>query len=164
MKVVANSVVNSVWKYIPFSYNENDISHTKALSEKIGIKNFMIDPSDRWDTDYDPLMPSQAYEGPRHKNIIQWKYKNDKKQDITPKCFRGDQHFITADGFYAPCCFSYDFRFYYKTKFYKNRFHYDINKNSFNEILNREQEFFDQLTTSKPEFCTFNCATVKTNE
>jgi MoaA/NifB/PqqE/SkfB family radical SAM enzyme len=164
MKVVADSIVNSVWKYIPFSFNENDISYTKDLSQQIGIKNFIISPSDRWDSVTDPFMPSQSIEGPRHKNIIQWKYKNKKNQDITPKCFQGNQHFITADGYYTPCCFSNDFRFYYKTKFYKNHDQYDINNNSLSEILYREQTFFDQLTTTKPEFCTFNCATVKNNE
>jgi MoaA/NifB/PqqE/SkfB family radical SAM enzyme len=161
MNIVAKSNINSVWKYIPFRFNENDIEKTKELSERIGIKKFLIDPSDRWESPTDILMPNTKFENTRHEAIIEWKYNNAKNQNITPKCFQGDQHFITASGYYTPCCYSFDHRFYYKSKFYKNKNHYDISNKTLTQILQHEKEFFDNLEFTKPEFCTFNCPTLK---
>ena len=99
MRIVAKNNINSIWKYIPFSFNENDILETKELSQKIGLKKFIIEPSDRWESSNDTLMPKRKFENTRYESIIHWKHKNGKNQSINPKCFKGDQHFITSDGY-----------------------------------------------------------------
>lgn len=161
METVANSKVQSIWKFIPFSFNEHSIEVAKKLSEEIGISKFEIDPSDRWDSLNDSLMPSNNnYHGPRNENIIKWKYDKDYNQQIDPKCKDNSQHFINANGFYVPCCYVNDYRFYYKSKFYKEKNLYDIKNTTISKILDREHSFFSSIEQVKPMFCTFNCAKV----
>lgn len=159
MKIVAHSHVKSNWKYIPFKFNENSIQTAKKLSEDIGIKQFIINPSDRWDSDNDYLKPTNIdFHGPRNKSIIEWKYNKNYTQSIEPKCQDNKQHFITSTGYYAPCCYVNDYRFYYKSKFFKEKNFYDIRTNTITRIIENEQNFFNRIEEDKPFFCTFNCA------
>lgn len=165
LTVVANSKVKSVWKYIPFKYNIDSISQAKQLCSDIGIKQFELSRSDRWEGLDDPYKPlDDNFNGARNEKIILWKNKSERNIEIDALCMNGDQHFITSDGFYTPCCFVNDWRFYYKSKFYKNKNLYDIKKTTMSNLLNQEQSFFDNIELDKPEFCTFNCPKVNTNE
>lgn len=155
MRVVGSSGVNSKWKYIPFNFNEHSIDKSRELSFSLGIKNFLVQPSDRWDGDQDPYRPKQYY-GPRESAIIQWH--NTKKLIVDAKCKNtNSEHYISAQGFYMPCCFIGDHRFYYKSEFYKNRSQFDISKNTFTEVLNNLTEFYNNVEISNHQYCTFNC-------
>ena len=52
-------------------------------------------------------------------------------------------HFISAWGYYMPCCWIGDYRFYYKSEFYKNKDLYDISKYS-------DKELYDILDMNNP--------------
>ena len=155
LKVVGSSTVDSEWKYIPFNYNENDIDEVKLLSASYGIKKFNIHSSDRWDTPTSHLKPI-LFTGSREHAHVNWK--DDPSQiEIAPECNAGKAHYITADGYYTPCCYVHDWRFYYKSEFYKNREKYKISNNTFKDILEQTTEFYNTITTVKPNYCTFNC-------
>ena len=49
MQVIAQATCDSVWKYIPFAFNQDHIEQVEKLSNSIGIKNFEIELSDRFD-------------------------------------------------------------------------------------------------------------------
>ena len=159
IEVIADSNIRSVWKYIPFKFNEGDIEEVRLLSQKLGIKEFLLDPSDRWEEE-DIFRPiNNSLHGSRSESTIAWK-RSDQEQrrlEVDPKCYKENQHFVTAGGYYIPCCFVGDWRFYYSSKFHKNRDHYDISKNTLSEILKKEQEFFQTIPVEKPNYCTFNC-------
>ena len=151
-----NSKVTTSWKYIPFSFNENDIDHAKQLSNDLGIDNFIIYSSDRWEQN-DYLKPvNDLYHGPRTEKIIEWR-NSGIADSIDPKCYNSSEHFISAKGYYAPCCYSADWRFYYSSKFWKNKEQYDISKTTFTKVLLQEDEFFKNLEIRKEKYCTFNC-------
>jgi len=156
MRVAANSQVNTVWKYIPFSFNEHTIEQAKTLADELGINSFLVDPSDRWQQN-DPLKPANKdFNGIRTHAIINWK-KGTNDLDIDPKCInRQDQHYIAATGHYMPCCFVGDWRFYYSSEFYKNQKEFDISTTTVSKILNTT-EFYSTLLEKKPKYCTFNC-------
>jgi hypothetical protein len=156
MRVVAGASCESSWKYIPFSFNQSDIDSADKLRQEIGIKHFQVEFSDRFDQQTDYLKPDITLIGNRYLPQVNWKSgKTD--QQLSPKCSTGDQHFITAEGYYSPCCYLADHRFYYKTPFGKNKKQYDIRKHTLTEILQQPQtiEFYETL--DQQPGCQYNC-------
>jgi hypothetical protein len=156
MDVVANSHCDSSWKYIPFAFNQTDIEQVKKLSQTIGIKHFVVSPSDRFDDQTHKLMPAAALIGARYSAQVAWK-SNNSKSTVDPKCQSGREHFITAEGYYSPCCFLADHRFYYKTPFGKNKKQYSIDQYTLSQILERLHtiEFYQEL--DQQPGCQYSC-------
>ena len=145
------------WSYIPFAFNENNIAQSKELALQLGIDHFVINPSDRYDEKTSILMPSfKEFVGVRFESQQQWK-KNNSTTSVNPKCRTGEQHFVTADGFYSPCCYLADHRFYYKTQFGKSKKQYDIRNATLSELLARSNvvEFYTSL--DQQSGCQYSC-------
>jgi wyosine [tRNA(Phe)-imidazoG37] synthetase (radical SAM superfamily) len=171
--VLVKSSAKIIWKYIVFSYNEKNIEQAKLLSQQLGMDEFVLNNSDRWE-DNDWLKPEKyvniidesgnnflsnsSYIGGKDSAIIQWKDNNLRNQNIDPLCKKiNSMHYISAWGYYMPCCWVGDYRFYYKSEFYKNRDLYDISKTTASKLLQNLQNYYDTLEQIKPEYCTFNC-------
>jgi len=156
--IAAKSSVKTTWKYIPFSFNENDIIQVEKLSQELGIDEFLVLPSDRWDGKDDYLIPKTYNATDRTSSIVSWKTEFNRNIDILPKCkISNSRHYISAEGFYMPCCFVGDHRFYYKSDFYKNRNQFDISKTTITQVLDRLKDFYSTLEDAKLNYCTFNC-------
>ena len=156
MDVVAKSQCNSRWKYIPFAFNQTDIDQVEKLSQDIGIKNFRVRFSDRFDEQTQELMPDPSLICPQYAEQSKWK-SNNSKLKVNPKCQSGKEHFITAEGYYSPCCYIADHRFYYKTPFGKNKSQYDIRKHTLSEILQQPQTIEFYRTLDQQPGCQYNC-------
>jgi len=157
IEISVKSQCQTVWKYIPFSFNETSIDQANKLALDFGIDRFIINPSDRFDEKTSMLMPrSKEFIGIRFESQQQWK-NNNSVTSVNPKCHIGNQHFITADGFYSPCCFLADHRFYYKTQFGKSKKQYDIRNTTLSELLARPTvvEFYTSL--EQQSGCQYNC-------
>ena len=50
--------ITTVWQYIIFKYNENDIAEAEELAKDNGM-NFKVWKSDRWDNMQDPFLPTK---------------------------------------------------------------------------------------------------------
>lgn len=157
LEIVGNSKVNSVWKYIPFSFNETNIEQTEIISKNLGIKTFQVEPSDRWEGISDPLKPVNFF-GIREDSMNRFKSEN-KTNLIDPKCKTGFEHYISADGKYLPCCYSHDWRFYYKSNLYKEK-NFLISKTTLLEVLQKFEDFYNSIETVKPDYCVFNCSKI----
>lgn len=156
MEVVANSPCDSSWKYIPFAFNQTDIDAVERLSQDIGIKKFFVQFSDRFDEQTQALVPDTSLMGPRYLAQAHWKSeRSDLKVD--PRCQNGRDHFITAEGYYSPCCHLADHRFYYKTIFGKNKRQFDIRQLTLSEILNQPQTVEFYQTLDQQIGCQYNC-------
>ena len=157
MEVVAKEKCNSTWKYLAFAYNEKDIDFTRKLSETIGIKKFKLDCSDRFDDHTAVFQPINVQLlGDRYEK--QQQFKNNEYVKVDPKCTKNNrEHFITAEGFYSPCCYVADHRFYYKTDFGKNRKRYNIRENTLTQILSKPacMQFYSDLQNTP--VCQYNC-------
>lgn len=150
------SKAKTTWKYIPFSFNEHTVQIAEALSKELGMDSFQVSPSERWDEN-DKLKPADIRLQSTHtKKLVNVK-QSDVKYGLTLNCHDNRHHFISSAGYYAPCCFSADWRFYYSSKFYKNKEAYDISKTTISQILAQEQTFFETLETEMPKYCVFNC-------
>ena len=156
MEVVAKSQCNSTWKYIPFAFNQQDIETVEQLSQSIGIKNFRVELSDRFDEQTRELMPDVSLLGSRYLPQVKWK-SDQSDLTLTPKCHSGQEHFITADGYYTPCCYLADHRFYYKTPFGKNKKQYDIGQHTLSEILQQPTTVEFYQTLDQQPGCQYNC-------
>ena len=154
IKEMTKGSAKTIWKYIPFSYNIDGIEFSRNLSKELGITEFIVDPSDRWDSDSDWLKPTELVND-RYKSIVKWR--NKESLEINPKCINNKTyHYISANGFYMPCCFVGDHRFYYKSEFYKKRYNYDISNTTISQIL-KTDEFYSSIEKNKYDYCTFNC-------
>lgn len=157
IEIVSNGRCNSTWKYLAFAFNEKDIDYTEKLSKSMGIKNFRLDFSDRFDeqtAEFEPINTELL--GNRYEK--QQEFKNNKYLNIDPKCEKNkEEHYITADGFYTPCCYIADHRFYYKTEFGKNRKEYNIKETTLTQILTKPAclKFYSDLQNTPA--CQFNC-------
>lgn len=147
----------TIWKYIPFSFNEHDIAQTRELSQSLGIDKFRIYPSDRWLID-DPLRPSESqYTGRRDDLQQQYKKESTKDFEINPECSDDKSHYIGADGYYAPCCYSKNYEFYYKNSWWKNRDKHKITTTKLSEQIRYFNEFYSTIHTERYDYCVFNC-------
>jgi organic radical activating enzyme len=158
--VLTKTDINTVWQYIPFAFNEDTIETAQQLSQTMGFDEFLILPSDRWDENDN--LQSTNYAGDRTTAIVTWKNTpaQDRVSDVDAKCKNlNNQHYISADGYYMPCCFVGDHRFYYKSEFYKNRSQYNISTTTISEILasSQSKDFYNTLEDAKLNYCTFNC-------
>jgi len=168
IEIMVKSPAQIVWKYIIFSFNENDIEQTRQLSKELGMDDFVLNNSDRWiDNDWlrpnkyvnidDTLLYNGSMNGNRDKSIIRWKHDKIRNIEISPMCKSTNSlHFISADGYYLPCCLVGDYRFYYKSEFYKNQDQYKISNTTISKIL-ETTEFFNTIEVTPPAYCTFNC-------
>jgi len=158
MSIVSNTDIKSIWQYIPFNYNIKDIDHARNLSEKIGIKYFELLPSDRFDKHTNYLLPDPEFIGSRKPSQDQFKQGNS--INVAPKCRAGKMHYISAEGYYSPCCFLNNYRFYHKTVFGKEKSLFDIRNTTLSEILTKPKtvEFYNSIDTPEvPGVCQFNC-------
>lgn len=160
IKVCVKKRIRTVWKFIPFDYNQNDIQSARDLAKSLGMEDFLLDPSDRFDSKTEHLIPVQDLIGQR--KSAQDAIKHDADHPVDPKCFLGKEHFISSTGHYSPCCFVADHRFYYKTPFGKSKDQYNIRNTKLSEILESHQtrEFFKSVLENPPKVCQFNCPRV----
>lgn len=148
--------VRTVWQYIPFSYNTETIEQARQISIDLGCDEFVIIPSSRWDSDNDSFRPNKSYTA-NHDKEIQFR-KNQRAQNIKPRCKETNfDHFITASGFYTPCCHVSNHNFYFKSEFYKENEKYDISKTTLTQVLKNVSYFYSTLETVKPIYCIYNC-------
>lgn len=146
----------TVWQYIPFKYNVEYIEQAKQLSKELGIKEFLLHPSSRWESIDDPYRPDTNYTILNDKEI---KFiKNIEAQYIDPRCkLTNSDHYITSSGYYTPCCHVSNHNFYYKTEFYKNKRNYDISKTTLTQVLDQTRDFYNKLEDTKYTYCLYNC-------
>lgn len=159
ISVIAKSTAKMVWQYIVFSYNQTNIEEAKVLSKNLGFDEFKLVRSDRFDSVTDYLRPTGDMIGSRDESMIQWKDRTV-SIDVNPNCkIHNNQHYISAQGYYMPCCFVGDYRFYYKSEFYKNKNLYDISTTTISQILQLTtvNNYYDTLEDAKLSYCTFNC-------
>jgi len=158
INAIAKSSARLVWQYILFSYNVDSVDEARDLSKTLGFDEFLTMESGRWDEGADWLTPKLD-----SLSLTKIKWKQEKDVDINPQCDNGQEHFISADGYYTPCCYVAEHNFYYKSKFYKQKNMYDITKTTLSTLLDQPTtiEFFETIHEAKPTACKFSCPKVE---
>ena len=155
IKISAASHCKTEWKYIPFSYNQNNVEQAKQLSESLGIDKFLVEPSNRFNEKTAHFKPTDTLINFKYQAQTEWKIGS--QLDIDPLCDNGYQHFISADGHYVPCCMLSDYRFYYKNIFGKHKTEYNIANTTLTTILSGPKvvEFYNTLDQQRG--CQYFC-------
>ena len=152
--IAVKSPAQVIWKYIPFSFNQTNIEQARQLSVDLGFNKFQLAPSDRFSSADDWLLPDTNLVHKKTESKITWSRRAD---SIDPLCVNTNrEHFISADGLYFPCCLMSDYRFYYKSHFYKNKERYQISSTTLTNLLNAET-FYNNIQQTNNDCCTFNC-------
>lgn len=153
---VCTSKCQTVWKFIPFEFNESLIDQAQEISQSLSMNRFLVDPSSRFDEKTAYLKPSDQNIRNTYTQQIHWK-KNSRVLDLDPRCANQHEHYISAEGYYTPCCFIADRRFYYKTVFGKDRQKYNIANTTISEILEMPvvRDFMQQLNSQS--VCSYSC-------
>lgn len=177
IEVMVSGSAKIIWKYLVFKYNETSIDTARNLSIELGMNDFVTVNSDRWieNDEFKPstyvkvndesdigMLDNGIHIGGRDKAIAVWKEKTV-DLDIKPICkITNSMHFISATGFYMPCCWTGDHRFYYQSEFYKNKDLYDISKTTLSTLLSKTEtiNFYNNIEEIKPKYCTFNCGKI----
>ena len=157
LEICAASAVQTIWKYIPFSFNEHNIDQARSMSQAMNIDKFVVRPSDRFDPATEYLKPKTVeFIGSRFDTQTQFKTEN-RNNTINAECIDNKSHYISADGFYMPCCYVGDHRFYYKTQFGKNKNSYNIKDQTLLQLLEKPTtiEFYNNLEAHS--VCQYNC-------
>lgn len=155
VKIAVKSPAQVIWKYIPFSFNQDSIDDARKMSQELGMDDFHLTPSDRFSSNDDWLMPADKLIHKKSESKIHWTKSVD--TTIDPLCIKNNkEHFISADGLYVPCCLMSDYRFYYKSQFYKNKEKYKISNTTISNLLATEN-FYNNIQEIKYDCCTFNC-------
>jgi hypothetical protein len=157
IKVCVAEKITTIWKFIPFQFNQEDINTAKNLASSFGMSEFNLAPSARFDDDTAEFLPVVTLISTL--KIPQDDFKKGVIHNIDPKCHVGNQHYISAHGFYSPCCFLADHRFYYKTIFGKQKKYFNIQDFTLTEILNQPKtiDFYQNLCSSPPSVCRYSC-------
>lgn len=152
IEVCVDLGIYTIWKYIPFDFNQQDIDRARSMAEKLKVSEFLLDPSDRYDSTTAHLIPAE--------NLLGWrKLARENNHGVDPRCHQGHDHFITATGHYVPCCFLADHRFYYKNIFGKNLDSFNIRTTTLTRILNRSEvvKFYANIEHDPISACQYNC-------
>ena len=163
MQTCIQAPCKTVWKYIPFNYNEGNIIDAEKLSHEMGFDVFKIEKSNRFDerngVDYQMVqfMPNNnQHVDTRYQHQTEWK-NTQRSFDLNPTCNDKRSHYISSNGFYSPCCFIADYSWYYKTEFGKNKKMYNITDRTITELFQQKEfnEFYADLTNHS--VCHFSC-------
>ena len=153
MKVAAAAQCRTAWKFIPFAYNQDSIQQVQELSQQLGIDEFRISQSDRFTEHTMIYKPRDEFLGDKHtsrgSHVVQ------DQHGVTPRCATEREHFISAEGYYHPCCYIANHAFRYKTVFGQQPQQWDINTHSLTQLLARAADFRAQVHQHK--VCQYNC-------
>jgi wyosine [tRNA(Phe)-imidazoG37] synthetase (radical SAM superfamily) len=105
MRVCAAASCQTEWRYIPFSYNQHSIDQAKQLSQSLGIDQFVITLSSRFDQRTEHLKPVDDLLQNRYSRQVTWK-NTQQSNGVDPDCADHRKHYISADGYYSVCQFS----------------------------------------------------------
>jgi organic radical activating enzyme len=160
INVAAQAACGTSWKYIPFSYNQDTVDQAQTLCADLGIDQFILAPSARFDSITQHLVPRDEFVGEKYQAQQQFKQHPPQAAELEPECQNNKEHYISADGFYSPCCYVGNYNFFYKTQFGKNKKQYKISDHTMTEILNKPTtlDFYSNLAHTIP--CQFNCVKI----
>lgn len=139
-----------IWKTLIFSYNQNEIKQIQEFAESKGLEFFADTPSRFGDENLRPdekfIDTSRLYE--TNKGTV----------DIDPKCFK-DQY-VSADGYYGPCCFITSYYTLHKTSLWTHRQDWAISGKTLDQLHVKLLEWKNAIIqdpNNAHSVCKMNC-------
>lgn len=138
IETIAKSPAKLGWKTIIFSYNYNEIDQIKLFAESKGAKFFSQTTNRFGDESLRP--PTQLIDRTR-----EYRSNSETPIELDPQCVDHNKEYISADGYYWPCCWVTSAFTLYKSDLWKNRSHWAIKNKSLDQMRDQLNNWIKQL-------------------
>lgn len=139
-----------VWKTLVFSYNQNEIDQIQEFAESKGFL-FFADTTSRFGDE--SLRPNEQFV-----DVERLYEKNQDTVVIDPRCFKDE--YVSAEGYYWPCCFISSYYTLHKTSLWKNRHDWAIAGRTLDQLhvnLSQWQKEILQDPENAHPICKMSC-------
>jgi MoaA/NifB/PqqE/SkfB family radical SAM enzyme len=150
LDIMTKSSCRVVWKTLIFSYNAGELDQIRSMAESRGAL-FMAEPTSRFGFDW--LKPqehqidqSRLYE--KSRDVV----------EIDPQC--SVQEYISADGYFWPCCLISSMFSLHKTKLWKQRSEWSITSQNLDQARIRLENWKQEILNNPQDadvICKMNC-------
>jgi MoaA/NifB/PqqE/SkfB family radical SAM enzyme len=150
LNIMVNSSARIIWKSLIFSYNVNDIEKIKALALSCGAE-FVVESTSRFGDE--SLKPEEK--------LIDTSrlYKHNLDTiHLEPQC--STQEYVSADGFYWPCCLITSMFTLHKTTLWKQKSNWSISTQNLDQArmqLEQWKHGIIENPTNAHAVCKMNC-------
>ena len=138
LKIMKQSKAQVGWKTLIFDYNYNEIDQIRDFAESQGVK-FISQTTSRFGND--SLRPPE--------NLVdKTREYSDDTQNINllkPQCQSHAKEYISADGYYWPCCWVSSAFTLYKTQLWKDRQQWSTTGKTLDIMREHLADWTDQL-------------------
>lgn len=149
LDIMLASPARVVWKTLIFSYNESEIESIQKFATDKGCI-FVVEPTSRFGAEN--LVPSEQ------KIDTARLYSKDKNVILAPQCLT--QQYISADGYYWPCCLITSFYTLHQTFLWKSRHEWSIKTQTLDQAQNRLQNWYKSILEDPEnahDVCKMSC-------
>lgn len=150
LEITKRSPARVIWKTLIFSYNQNDLEQIRSLAENMGA-DFIPVTTHRFGNE--SFRPSQELVR------IERTYEHSKDiYEIDPKC--PSTEFISADGYYYPCCWTATAQIVAKTHFWKEREQWNIHGRKLGDLRKTVIDWAESLRQDPKKaypICQMHC-------
>jgi MoaA/NifB/PqqE/SkfB family radical SAM enzyme len=153
LDIMVESPARVVWKSIIFSYNQHEIGQMEEMAHDRGAE-FIAETTAYFGDD--SLKPADQ-------KLIRTDmlYENSKKiTEIEPKCSLGYTEFVSADGYYWPCCLISNARVLYKTQLWQEKDKWRIDNQNLDQARQQITVWSNLVKEQGPEApvsCKMHC-------
>jgi MoaA/NifB/PqqE/SkfB family radical SAM enzyme len=151
LKTLKRYSVNVGWKTIIFNYNHKQLDQIEMLANSYDA-HFVSEKTSRFGDD--ALIPpktlvdnSREYHGKDTHTI----------NKITPQCKNHKKEYVSADGFYWPCCWIGSAFTLYKSELWKNRSQWHIKNKTIDQLRIQLAQWIDPMQSDPDVVCKMMC-------
>lgn len=150
LDIMVESPARIIWKTVLFSYNQDEIERIKSFAESKGAL-FVSVMTDRWGDV--ALKPREALV-----DASRLYTNNQSVSIIDPQC--ESQEYISADGYYWPCCLITSVRTLHKTPLWKNQSDWAIKNQNLDRARLRLKQWKQDIVNDPVhalDLCKMHC-------
>lgn len=147
--IMVKKPVTVIWKTIVFAHNQHEIEQIKKFALDKGCE-FEVHLSNRFGKS--TLQPALQYVN------TDKLYRKFDQVELTPRCF--DEEYISADGYYWPCCMITNYFTLHKTVLWQQRQQWSISQNTLDQTrrqLTQWQQSIQQDPGNAHDVCKMHC-------
>jgi MoaA/NifB/PqqE/SkfB family radical SAM enzyme len=150
LDIMSKSSARIIWKTLIFAYNANEIDQMQEFAEQCGVE-FIAERTSRFGDE--TLVPEV------HLIKVDRLYANNLETTIIdPQC--STQEYISADGYYWPCCLITSMFTLHKTELWKQREKWSIQNQNLDQARLQLEAWKQQILDSPKsahDVCKMNC-------
>lgn len=153
LDIMASGSCRVVWKTLIFGYNEDHIDD---------IRRFALDRGAEFTVDATSFF-GEEHLRPRNESHIRWDmtYEHSEKvTEIRARCHSGKSEYVSADGYYWPCCLITGIKTLVKTPLWASRSQWQIQGHNLDQLRQRVDSWAQQVENmpgQAPAGCRMHC-------